>query len=104
MNRRRDERTMDEREWLTTIVGRVCLNMLRARRARPAELSEAHLPDPVVTLADSVDPEQEALLADSGGRPYAVMAFVITDERIIRIDALLDLSPLMRLVSPDLSV
>jgi RNA polymerase sigma-70 factor (ECF subfamily) len=47
--------------WLTTVVGRVCLNMLRSRRAR----REAHVPDPVVTLAESVDPEQEALLADS---------------------------------------
>jgi RNA polymerase sigma factor (sigma-70 family) len=51
--------------WLTTVVGRVCLNMLRSRRARREDLPEARVPDPVVTLSDTVDPEQEALLADS---------------------------------------
>src|SRR5918999_2271485 len=59
--------------WLTTVVGRVCLNMLRSRRARREELPEARVPDPVVTLADSVDPEQEALLADSVGLALLVV-------------------------------
>jgi RNA polymerase sigma factor (sigma-70 family) len=60
--------------WLTTVVGRVCLNMLRSRRARPAEeLSEPHLPDPVVTFSDGADPEQEALLADSVGLALLVV-------------------------------
>src|SRR3954451_21084059 len=59
--------------WLTTVVGRVCLNMLRSRRARREEPPEPHVPDPVVTLSDSVDPEQEALLADSVGLALVTM-------------------------------
>jgi RNA polymerase sigma-70 factor (ECF subfamily) len=58
------------RAWLTTVVGRVCLNMLRSRRARPEVLSETHMLDPVVTLADgadSADPEDDVILADSIG-------------------------------------
>ena len=75
--------------WLTTVVGRVCLNMLRSRRARREELSESRVPDPVVTLSDTVDPEQEALLADSVGlallvvldalAPAERLAFVLHD-------------------------
>src|SRR5436853_7276409 len=45
--------------WLTTVVARVCLNMLRSRRTRREEA----LPDPVVSRAEGVDPEQQALLA-----------------------------------------
>src|SRR5439155_4297215 len=51
------------RGWLTTVVSRVCLDMLRARVARREEA----LDTPNVTLEDSADPEQEALLADSVG-------------------------------------
>jgi RNA polymerase sigma-70 factor (ECF subfamily) len=76
--------------WLTTVVGRVCLNMLRSRRARPEEkLSQVHVPDPVVTFTDTNDPEQEALLADSVGlallvvldalSPAERLAFVLHD-------------------------
>jgi RNA polymerase sigma factor (sigma-70 family) len=64
--------------WLTTVVGRVCLNMLRSRRSRPAELSEVHVPDPVVTLPDAADPEQEALLADSVGLALLVVLDSLT--------------------------
>lgn len=65
--------------WLTTVVGRVCLNMLRSRRARRAlELSDVHVPDPVVTLSESVDPEQEALLADSVGLALLVVLDSLT--------------------------
>ena len=64
--------------WLTTVVGRVCLNMLRSRRNRPATLSEAHVPDPVVTLRDAADPEQEALLADSVGLALLVVLDSLT--------------------------
>jgi RNA polymerase sigma factor (sigma-70 family) len=77
------------RAWLTTVVGRVCLNMLRSRRARPEELSDVHVPDPVVTLGDSGDPEQEVLIADSVGlallvvldalSPAERLAFVLHD-------------------------
>src|SRR6059036_4182088 len=54
--------------WLTTVVGRVSLDMLRARRTRE-EHAETWLPEPVVTvdLDSAPDPEQEALLADSVG-------------------------------------
>jgi RNA polymerase sigma-70 factor, ECF subfamily len=52
--------------WLTTIVGRVCLNMLRSRRSRPEELL-LHVPDPVVSFQEDDDPEHEALLAESVG-------------------------------------
>ena len=55
--------------WLTTVVSRVCLNMLRSRRSRREEpLDEpqvgVHVPDPIVSRADGLDPEHEALLAD----------------------------------------
>src|SRR5918911_4798695 len=51
------------RGWLTTVVGRVCLNMLRSRKARREELS-AHVPDPVAGFEDE-GVEHEALLAES---------------------------------------
>src|SRR5437667_3980297 len=44
--------------WLTTVVGRVCLDMLRARRARREELVGTWLPEPVVTVDDTTNPEQ----------------------------------------------
>jgi RNA polymerase sigma-70 factor (ECF subfamily) len=51
------------RGWLTTVVGRVCLNMLRSRKARREELS-VHVPDPVVSFEED-DPEHGMLLAES---------------------------------------
>src|ERR671911_3009171 len=64
--------------WLTTVVGRVCLNMLRSRRSRREEpLGEpqvgVHLPDPIVGRADGLDPEHEALLSDSVGPALLVV-------------------------------
>src|SRR5262245_29858667 len=59
--------------WLTTIVGRICLNMLRARKARPEESFGVHVPDPIVSPADGSDPEHEALLADSVGLAMLVV-------------------------------
>ena len=53
--------------WLTTVTARVCLNLLRARGKRAEEPLETHVPDPIVSLPDAPDPEQEALLADSVG-------------------------------------
>jgi RNA polymerase sigma-70 factor (ECF subfamily) len=64
--------------WLTTVVGRVCLNMLRARRARPEELLDPHVPDPVVTMSSTVDPEQEVLLADTVGLALMVVLDALT--------------------------
>src|SRR5262249_17766304 len=54
------------RGWLTTVVARVCLDLLRARRARREDLVGGELPEPIVTLP-SDGPEDEALLADSVG-------------------------------------
>ncbi|MBF6181626.1 sigma-70 family RNA polymerase sigma factor [Nocardia otitidiscaviarum] len=76
--------------WLTTVVGRVCLDMLRSRKSRHEQPLEAeHLPDPVVLADAAVDPEQQALLADSVGlgllivletlSPAERLAFVLHD-------------------------
>jgi RNA polymerase sigma factor (sigma-70 family) len=75
--------------WLTTVVGRVCLDMLRARRARREDYVGTWLPEPVVSVDTAVDPEQEALLADSVGlallvvletlSPAERLAFVLHD-------------------------
>ena len=59
--------------WLTTVVARVSLNMLRSRNTR----REVHVPDPVVDRADGPDPEHEALLADSVG-----LALLVVLERL----------------------
>ncbi|ACU77532.1 RNA polymerase, sigma-24 subunit, ECF subfamily [Catenulispora acidiphila DSM 44928] len=53
--------------WLTTIVGRVCLNMLRSRQQRKEDSLEIHIPDPVVCAEDDTNPETVALTADSVG-------------------------------------
>src|SRR5947207_5068734 len=55
------------RAWLTTIVARVALNMLRSRRSRHEEPWSPRVPEPIVDRADGTDPEHEALLADSVG-------------------------------------
>jgi RNA polymerase sigma-70 factor (ECF subfamily) len=59
--------------WLTTVVGRVCLDMLRSRKARRQEPLAGRLPDPLVDRADGIDPEHEALLADSVGLALLVV-------------------------------
>ncbi|SNQ51025.1 RNA polymerase, sigma-24 subunit, ECF subfamily [Frankia canadensis] len=75
--------------WLTTVVARLCLDQLRARRARHEEPAGVHLPEPRVTPLGSADPEQEALLADAVGlalvavlgtlSPAERLAFVLHD-------------------------
>lgn len=75
--------------WLTTVTGRVCLNMLRARSARHEVLLDPHVPDPVVQPIDGASPEAEAVLADSIGlallavldtlAPAERLAFVLHD-------------------------
>jgi RNA polymerase sigma factor (sigma-70 family) len=59
--------------WLTTIVARVCLDMLRTRAARREQPSGVHLPDPILAYPDAPDPEQEALLADAVGLALLVV-------------------------------
>src|ERR1700742_3659507 len=53
--------------WLTTVVARICLNMLRSRRSRREQPLDIHVPDPIVDPIDGTDPEHEVLLADSVG-------------------------------------
>jgi RNA polymerase sigma factor (sigma-70 family) len=75
--------------WLTTVVGRVCLDMLRSRTSRREESLDAHAVVPAASGAETADPEQEALLADSVGlallvvldtlSPVERLAFVLHD-------------------------
>jgi RNA polymerase sigma factor (sigma-70 family) len=75
--------------WLTTVVARVSLNMLRSRAVRREEPLSPRLPDPIIDRADGIDPEHEALLADSVGlallvvletlSPAERLAFVLHD-------------------------
>jgi RNA polymerase sigma-70 factor (ECF subfamily) len=75
--------------WLTTVVARISLNMLRSRDTRREEPLETRLPDPIVDRADGTDPEHEALLADAVGlalfvvletlSPAERLAFVLHD-------------------------
>ena len=66
--------------WLTTIVTRICLNVLRARAARPEQPAGMHVPDPIAVHADDAapDPEQEALLAESVGLALMVVLDALT--------------------------
>ncbi len=59
--------------WLTTVVGRVSLDMLRSRTARREQPAGTHLPDPIVGRADGFDPEHQALLANSVGLALLVV-------------------------------
>jgi RNA polymerase sigma factor (sigma-70 family) len=76
--------------WLTTVVGRVSLNVLRSRQARREDpLDAVHVPEPIIDRTDGTDPEHEALLADSVGlallvvletlNPAERLAFVLHD-------------------------
>jgi RNA polymerase sigma-70 factor (ECF subfamily) len=64
--------------WFVTVVGRVALNMLRSRNTRREQSLEAHLPDPIVDRAEGIDPEHEALLADSIGLALLVVLETLT--------------------------
>ena len=75
--------------WMTTILTRVCLNMLRSRNTRRQDPLDAHLPDPIVIREDDLQPDEEALLAESVGlallvvldtlAPAERLAFVLHD-------------------------
>jgi RNA polymerase sigma factor (sigma-70 family) len=85
--------------WLTTVVARVCLNMLQSRREEPVGM---HLPELVVTGTDGIDPETEVLLADSVGpallvilhtlAPAERLAFVLHDMFAVPFD---DIAPIV---------
>jgi RNA polymerase sigma factor (sigma-70 family) len=71
------------RAWLTTVVGRVCLNLLRSRRTRREAPLDTHVPDPIVSPEAGVDPEHEALLGDSLGLALlAVLDALTPAERV----------------------
>ncbi|TPQ18026.1 RNA polymerase sigma factor SigJ [Streptomyces sporangiiformans] len=88
--------------WLTTVVGRVCLDMLRSRTARREEPMDTYVPDPVVGSLDRIDPEQELLHADSVGlallvvletlEPAERLAFVLHDMFAVPFD---DIAPIV---------
>jgi RNA polymerase sigma-70 factor (ECF subfamily) len=94
--------------WLTTVVGRISLNMLRSRKSRAEDPLDTHLPDPILSSADSVglgaevDPEQQAVLADSVGvallvvlntlEPAERLAFVLHDMFALPFD---DIAPVV---------
>src|SRR5919112_2039217 len=81
---RQDADTIDNlAAWLTTVVGRVCLDLLRSRRARPEVPYEERLPELVVTEDDGATPENEAVLADSVGAALLVVLDTLRpDERL----------------------
>ncbi|HEY4754315.1 MAG TPA: sigma-70 family RNA polymerase sigma factor, partial [Candidatus Limnocylindrales bacterium] len=104
LDRRRPDQTTDLRPWLTTVTGRICLDMLRARHARREETVGTWLPEPVVAAYDS--PEEEAVRADSVGlamlvvletlNPAERLAFVLHDVFAVPFDeiaAILGRSP-----------
>ncbi|WP_062643954.1 sigma-70 family RNA polymerase sigma factor [Streptomyces maremycinicus] len=84
--------------WLTTVLGRVCLNMLRARGTRPEVSLDARVAEPAVAAAAGGDPEEEAVLADSVGvallvvldtlTPAERLAFVLHDLFAVPFDAI----------------
>ena len=95
----------DLRAWLTTVVSRVCLDMLRSRSSRREDSLDVHLPDPIVTRVDD-DPAEHAILADSVGiallvvldtlPPAERLAFVLHDVFAVPFDEIgpiLDRSP-----------
>lgn len=83
LSRTGDGQIEDLRAWLTTVVARVCLNMLRSRRTRREASLEAHVPDPDVRPAEGLDPEQEAVQSDSVGLALlVVLDFLTPAERV----------------------
>jgi RNA polymerase sigma factor (sigma-70 family) len=79
LSRRSDTAELENlRAWLTTVVARVSLDMLRSRRSRREEPLDTHLPEPIVSREDGMDPEHEALLADSVGLALLVVLETLT--------------------------
>jgi RNA polymerase sigma-70 factor (ECF subfamily) len=92
--------------WLTTVVARVCLNTLRSRKSRREEPLDVHLPDPIISSGDALDPEHAAILADSVGlalfvvletlAPHERLAFVLHDMFAVPFD---EIAPIVGLSS-----
>ena len=64
--------------WLTTVVARVCLNMLRSRKSRREDSVDARVPNPIVSREHGVDPQDDAVLADSVGLALVVVLETLT--------------------------
>ena len=92
--------------WLTTVVARICLNILRDRRSHAAQPLDAFVPEPIISTDAGGDPEREALLADAVGialqvvlealNPAERLAFVLHDMFAVPFDeiaALVERSP-----------
>jgi RNA polymerase sigma-70 factor (ECF subfamily) len=102
LSRSRPGEVENLRAWLTTVVARVCLDMLRSRKSRREEPLGPRVPEPIVSPEDGVDPEHEALLADSVGlallvvletlSPAERLAFVLHDMFAVPFD---DIAPLV---------
>ena len=75
---RRDPGGDDLRGWLTVVVGRICLDMLRSRRARREHYAGTWLPEPIVNLTADDDPERDVVLADSVGLALLVVLETLT--------------------------
>ncbi len=70
--------------WLTTVVGRICLDMLRTRQSRREDPWDTRMPDPIVDIVGGSDPQQQALLADSVGLALLVMLDTLSPaERLV---------------------
>src|SRR5262245_3544162 len=96
--------------WLTTVIGRVCLNMLRSRRTRREAPLGSHVPDPLVAPEDGTSPEHEVLIADSVGLALLVvlemlppaerLAFVLHDMFAVPFDEIAP-AALVAVLDPD---
>jgi RNA polymerase sigma-70 factor (ECF subfamily) len=73
LSRSRQETIQNARAWLTTIVGRVCIDMLRARQSRREDYVGAWVPEPIVEIDQQADPEQQMLIADAVGLALLVV-------------------------------
>jgi RNA polymerase sigma-70 factor (ECF subfamily) len=78
LSRSQQETIHNARAWLTTIVGRVCIDMLRARRSRREDHVGAWVPEPIVEVDEQADPEQQMLMADTVGLALLVVLETLT--------------------------
>jgi len=100
LDRRDPGGTDDLRGWLTVVVGRICLDMLRTRRSRREDYPGTWLPEPIVTAAQDESPERDAVMADSVGiallvvldtlTPAERLAFVLHDVFAVPFDEIAD--------------
>jgi hypothetical protein len=92
--------------WLTTVVARVCLDILRSRKSHGELPFDARMPEPIVSREDRVDPEREMLLAVSwlpGAKPLSVIGFTVRGGKIVEMDVVADPERLRRLGLEDLN-